>query len=137
MLARLERLADIRLIRYVLASVGALAIDTGSFLVLMSLGLLPVLASAAGYCIGIAIHWLLSSRAVFADSVAERGAGRLRQKTLFVGSALVGLALTTLIVGWVDMGGGDPRIGKAVAIVVSFAATWLLREKIVFRPRAA
>jgi hypothetical protein len=35
----------------------------------------PAGASAAGYALGIAVHWLLSSRAVFAGQVA----GRARQ----------------------------------------------------------
>jgi small basic protein len=78
-------------------------------------------------------HWLLSSRAVFVGSVAERGLERTRQKALFVASAMVGLALTTAIVWSGDSAGLDPRLAKLVAIVVSFAATWLLRSKIVFR----
>lgn len=129
----LTKLRDIRFLRYVLASVGALAVDVGSFLALMSAGIAAAPASAAGYSLGIAAHWLMSSRAVFQDSVASRGAQRTRQKALFVISALIGLALTTGIVGFGDWSGVDPRIAKAAAIVVSFIATWLLRSRIVFR----
>ncbi|WP_375289239.1 GtrA family protein [Qipengyuania sp.] len=136
MAAHLARLGDVRLIRYIFASVGALAVDAGSFLALMTGGVNPAMASATGYTIGIAAHWLLSSRAVFVDTVAARGAGRLKQKSLFVGSALAGLALTTAIVGGFHGAGADPRIGKAIAIAVSFAVTWVLREKVVFRPKA-
>ena len=127
------KFADIRLVRYGLASVGALAIDVGSFLAALAAGAPAAAASALGYSIGIATHWLLSSRAVFADSVAERGPDRTRQKALFVGSALIGLALTTAIVGLADAGGLDPRVAKLAAIVVSFAATWMLRNRVVFR----
>ncbi|MGX7925039.1 GtrA family protein [Tsuneonella sp. HG094] len=133
MVATLLKFADIRLVRYGLASVGALAIDVGSFLAALAAGVAPVAASALGYSIGIMTHWLLSSRAVFADSVAERGPDRTRQKALFVGSALIGLALTTAIVGVADAGGLDPRLAKLAAIVVSFAATWMLRNRVVFR----
>ena len=91
------------------------------------------LASATGYCIGIVAHWLLSSRTVFNDGLAGRGPERTRQKAMFVISALIGLALTTAIVGAADLAGIDPRIAKAFAIVCSFAATWLLRSRIVFR----
>ena len=127
------RMRDMRLIRYILASVGALAVDVGSFLALMAIGVSAAPASALGYSLGILAHWLMSSRAVFQDTVAERGAERTKQKALFVISALVGLALTTAIVGAGDYAGGDPRLAKLVAIVVSFTATWLLRSKIVFR----
>lgn len=129
----LNKIRDIRFVRYIGASVGALAVDVGSFLALMALGMLAAPASAIGYTMGILAHWLLSSRTVFQDSVAERGMARTRQKALFVISAFVGLGLTTAIVGGADVAGLDPRFAKLVAIVISFAATWLLRSHIVFR----
>ncbi|MEL1251948.1 GtrA family protein [Aurantiacibacter gilvus] len=128
-----QRIADVRLVRYLLASVGALAVDVGSFLALLSLGMWPAGASAIGYCLGIAAHWLMSSRAVFIGNVAERGVARTKQKALFVISALVGLGLTTAIVWAGDTSGFDPRLAKLVAIAVSFIATWLLRSRVVFR----
>lgn len=134
MRATFMRLGDLRLVRYLLASVGALAVDMGSFLALLAAGMAATPASATGYCLGIVAHWLLSSRAVFADSVAARGtAPRTRQKALFVTSALIGLGLTAGTVWAGDAAGTDPRLAKLVAIVVSFAATWLLRSRIVFR----
>lgn len=131
--AVIMRMIDTRLLRYLLASVGALAVDVGTFLALLSLGVWAAAASAVGYCLGIVAHWLMSSRAVFVGNVAERGRARTRQKALFVGSALVGLGLTTAIVWAGDASGFDPRLAKLVAIAVSFAATWLLRSRVVFR----
>jgi putative flippase GtrA len=133
----LARLRDVRLLRYLLASVGALAVDMGSFLALLALAMPAASASAVGYCLGIVAHWLLSSRAVFADTVAARGRERTRQKAMFVVSALIGLALTTAIVGLAELAGGDPRVAKLAAIAVSFAATWVLRNRIVFRTGSA
>ena len=72
----LIRLRDLRFIRYVLASVGALAVDVGLFLALLSTGMWAAGASAIGYCAGIIAHWLMSSRAVFVGNVAERGVQR-------------------------------------------------------------
>jgi putative flippase GtrA len=89
-------------------------------------------ASVVGYAAGILAHWLLSSRAVFTDSTADTGAGRMRQKTLFLASALVGLALTALIVGMGDMAGLDPRLSKMVAIFAAFQTTYVLRKVVVF-----
>lgn len=133
MMSLLHRLGDMRLIRYGLASVGALAVDMGMFLALLSAGVWAASASAIGYCAGIIAHWLMSSRAVFVGSVAEGGMARTRQKALFVGSALVGLAVTFGIVWSGETAGVDPRISKLIAIVVSFAITWLLRSRVVFR----
>ncbi len=132
MLPMIDRLRRTTLLRYLLASMGALAVDMGSFLALLALGMAPVLASAAGYSLGIVAHWLLSSRAVFTESVAEERRARTRQKALFVASALIGLALTTLIVGSGTAVGVDSRLSKLIAIAVSFTATWLLRKRIVF-----
>lgn len=131
------KLLDARLIRYLFASVGALAVDFGSFLALLALGAAAAPASAMGYTLGILVHWLLSSRTVFHDSVAARGRERSWQKALFVVSAMVGLALTTAIVGGADAAGLDPRIAKLVAIAASFTVTWVLLAKVVFRARPA
>ena len=132
----LSRLQRIRLLRYGFASVAALAVDMGLFLALLAFAVPAAIGSAVAYSIGILTHWLISSRAVFNDTVAARGPERTRQKALFVGSALVGLALTTAIVGLGEVAGIDPRLAKLVAIVVSFAATWLLRSRVVFRSNA-
>ena len=124
-------------LRYALASVVALGADTGLFMLLVWQGLLPVTASAIGYCTGIIVHWLVSSRAVFADETAARGTSeRHKQKMLFVGSALVGLALTMAIVGGAHSLGMMPMMAKIIAIIVSFQATYVLRRTIVFRDAA-
>ena len=137
MITVFNRLRDIRFVRYLLASVGALAVDLGSFLALLSIGVMAAGASALSYGLGILAHWLMSSRAVFHDSVAERGIERTRQKAMFVVSALLGLALTTAIVGGAVFAGFDPRPAKLVAVAASFMLTWTLRSKIVFRERRA
>lgn len=131
--AYLGKLRDIRFLRYLLASVGALAVDMGSFLLLLSAGMVAAVASAVAYSLGILAHWMLSSRTVFADTVAERGPARHAQKAGFVGSALLGLVLTTAIVGAGDAAGLDPRLAKLAAIAVSFLATWIVRSRFVFR----
>ncbi len=131
------RLGDIRFVRYLLASAGALAVDVGTFLALLSGGAQAVPASVAGYVLGIVAHWLLSSRAVFVANVAVGGAARNWQKGLFVLSALIGLGLTTTIVAIAESLALDPRLAKLVAIGVSFLATWLLRSQIVFSRRIA
>lgn len=131
------RRGEVRWVNYLLASALALGSDAGLFLLLLDAGLAPVPASATGYCAGILVHWLISSRLVFADGTAARGTGeRHRQKLLFVGSAVVGLAVTTVIVGGGSALGLDPRLAKLVAIIVSFQTTYLLRRHIVFRAAA-
>lgn len=129
----LRRAAD-RLVpgRYLAASVVALGFDMASFLALLAVGLAAAPAAALSYSLGILVHWFISSRAVFVAGVADRGPARTRQKALFVGSALVGLALTAGIVGLGAALGLDPRLAKVAAVGVSFVATWLLRARVVF-----
>lgn len=130
--ALLQRLRSVTLLRYLVASALSLGIDLGSFMVLLAIGAAAAPAAAAGYALGILAHWLISSRKVFTDSVAERGLARTRQKAMFVISALVGLGLTTLMVGAGSHAGIDPRLAKLAAIATSFTVTWLLRSRIIF-----
>jgi putative flippase GtrA len=128
-----HRIRGIRLARYIAASAVALTADMATFLVLLDLGVFAAAASAAGYCLGILVHWLVSSRRVFSDTLAASGSARTKQKALFVISALMGLGLTTIIVGAADLAGINPRVAKLVAIAASFVLTWVLRSRVVFR----
>ncbi|HYI03889.1 MAG TPA: GtrA family protein [Reyranella sp.] len=119
-------------VRYVVASGGALGLDMGLFMAALALGVEPVAAAAIGYCSGIAAHWLLSSRAVFVGRLAEKGSPRRQQQLMFLGSALVGLAITVGIVGIGQKLQVDPRLAKIAAIGISFQVTYLLRRKLVF-----
>jgi putative flippase GtrA len=124
---------NLRVVRYLAASVGALAVDVAAFLGLLAAGVAAGPASALGYSLGIAAHWLMSSRAVFHETTAAAGRRRTVQKGLFVISALAGLALTTAIVMLADRAGIDPRLAKIVAIIASFTLTYLLRAQMVFQ----
>ncbi len=119
-------------VRYVVASGGALGIDMALFMAALALAMAPASAAALGYCAGILAHWLMSSRAVFVGQLAEKGIARRQQQALFLGSALVGLAITVAIVGLGHRLAVDARLAKLVAIGVSFQATYLLRRKLVF-----
>ncbi|NUQ17891.1 MAG: GtrA family protein [Sphingomonas sp.] len=118
--------------RYVGASAVSLGVDFAIFMAALSVGIPPALAAASGYIVGIVCHWLISSRMVFIGHVAEDAASRRHQQALFVLSALVGLGITTAIVGIGSRYGLDPRIAKGIAIVVSFQATYMIRKKVVF-----
>ncbi|MGL5837748.1 MAG: GtrA family protein [Sphingorhabdus sp.] len=121
-------------LRYLIVSLGALAVDLGLFLALLQLAMPSIIASAIGYSAGIVVHWFLSSRKVFDDRVSKKGTlERTQQKAMFVMSALLGLGMTTAIVGAGDALGFDPRIAKIAAIGVSFQLTYLLRNVIIFR----
>jgi putative flippase GtrA len=118
--------------RYLAASAASLGVDFAVFMAALSAGVLAAPAAACGYAAGIVCHWLVSSRAVFVGRVAQAGAQRRQQQGLFVGSALLGLAVTMTIVGLGSRYGLDPRVAKVIAVAVSFQLTYLLRKKVVF-----
>ncbi|WP_260929467.1 GtrA family protein [Novosphingobium sp. 9] len=120
--------------RYVIISVGALAVDTASFLALLWLTIPSTVAGAIGYLAGLLGHWIGSSQVVFKDRLAPRGEKRRRQRLGFAGSALVGLGITVGTIWACTQAGWDPRTAKLLAIALSFQATWWLRKHVVFRP---
>lgn len=131
MLALARRFRAITYSRYLAASVVALALDLGLFMLLRAAGLPIVAVSALSYSAGIAAHWLLSSRLVFSAELHAPGAGRTRQQLLFVLSALIGLSMTVVIVSTASLF-IDARLAKLLAVGVSFQVTYLLRSRIVF-----
>ncbi len=135
MLAKLsDIMKQMTYLRYLMVSVGALAVDMGVFLLLLRLSFPSVPASAIGYSLGILAHWILSSRTVFQDRVSAKGSDeRTKQKAMFVLSALLGLGVTMMVVSAGNMAGIDPRIAKLAAIAVAFQITYLLRNAVIFR----
>jgi putative flippase GtrA len=121
-----------RFVRYGLASASGTLVDLMAMGLLVWGGLAPGLAAACGYALGTLWHWQVSSRLVFADRLAEQGSGRRRQQVLFVGSALLGLALTTAIVTIATMQGVAPHYAKLAAMGAAFASVWLVRLAFVF-----
>jgi putative flippase GtrA len=120
------------LARYISSSVVALGADTGCFLIFLQFGMAPAAAAAAGFSIGIVVNWLVSSRVLFTSFVAVAGPERQRQQMLFLATALLGLVLTTAIVGGAAALAFNPRLAKLVAVAVSFTITSALRHLLVF-----
>lgn len=119
-------------LRYLAASVVALGADFSLFLALQAAGMSIALLSALSYSAGILVHWLISSRLVFAGELRDVGIERARQQALFLLSAFAGLLITVAIVSLAVQFGVDARLAKLVAVAASFQATYLLRAKIVF-----
>lgn len=126
-----------RIARYMVASFAGTVLDLAGFLLLYRVGVPPTLAAAASYCGGIVVHWLVSSRIVFHDRLAAPGLKRGGQQAGFFATALVGLAMTTVIVYAGVTAGLDPRLAKLIAMGASFLCVWFLRVMLVFREQAA
>lgn len=135
MRALVEKLLRLRLARYMVASTAGTIIDLSGFLLLLAAGAPAVASAAASYCLGMVLHWFISSRFVFADRLAGPGLARGGQQALFALSALAGLAVTAGVVGAFEHAGADPRIGKLLAMALSFACVFLIRLTWVFKAR--
>jgi len=132
----LTRIRDNEFLRYFVASVGALAVDMGSFLALLAVHAPAGVAAAIAYTLGIVAHWILLSRGVFREGVAERGIARTQQKAVFFISTLMGLALTTAVVSVLVAVGLPAVVTKIIAVVLSFTLNFVVRKRLVFRPAA-
>lgn len=117
--------------RYLAASIIALAFDVAVFASLVALSIDPTIASAAGYCAGIVVHWMVSSNIVFTGKTRNGGALHI-QRALFAGSALVGLGITVVTVELLGSIGLHPIAAKAIAVGVSFTAVYAMRKWGVF-----
>ena len=126
-----------QLARYVLISGLAFALDLTVFLQLMPLGVSPVLASVAGYLCGTQLHWLLSTRLVFAAGVRQDRAARRRQQMLFFASAAVGVTCNAGIVAASEALMIPLLIGKLAAIGASFVLVLVMRATIIFANKEA
>ncbi len=124
-----------RFVRYGFASASGTAIDLAAFALLVW-GAAPAwIAAAIGYALGTLWHWQISSRMAFAHHTREPGEGRARQQALFAASALLGLALTTLIVSLGVQAGLAPGAAKLAAMCAAFTSVWLGRLLFVFADR--
>jgi putative flippase GtrA len=122
--------------RYLVASVVALAVDVAVYTLLVQAAVVPSGAGAAGYLVGLLVHYRLSAGWVF------RGGDRRVVPTLakFAVSGLIGLLTTAAIIAALTMSGlAGALVAKAIAVVVSFVAVFLIRRIYVFaaRPEAA
>jgi putative flippase GtrA len=129
----LQLAVDLRYAAYLLAAALSLGVDLAVFFCMLQIDVPAVQASMSGYTAGLVVNWLLSTRLVFADKARRATAARNRQKLLFVLSALVGLAVTSVMVAgglWLGLRAG---LAKLVAIVVAFHVSYLLRRRFIFR----
>jgi len=124
-----------RLARYSVASAAGTLVDIAILSLLYGFGVAAGIAAAIGYAIGTLVHWLVSSRYVFPDRLADAGLRRGGQQVLFIASAALGIALTSLIVSWSVEAGAHIALAKATAMTASFFAVFLVRLTIVFRRR--
>jgi len=123
------------LARYTLISGAAFAIDMTVFLLLLAAGVLAVPASVAGYSCGTQLHWLLSTRLVFAAGVRQDAAARRRQQVLFFVSAAIGVTCNAGIVAASEALEFPLVLGKLAAIGTSFVLVLAVRATIIFAPR--
>lgn len=134
--ARAMRMLGEDRVRYVLVSAAALGIDTLITLNLTWAGIAPAICAAAGYLIGLTLHWVLSSRFVFAAELGQDQRARHRQAMLFFASGFGGLAVTVATFTTAVTLGVPALFAKAGAVAISFCAVYLVRRHLIFPQRS-
>ena len=120
-----------QLSRYSAASTLALALDFATYLMLTAGDMQPVLAGVLGYGVGLALHFLLSTRFVFNATAANKEQTRLFGK--FALSGLAGIATTAIVMALAtDLAGLPGLPAKVLAAATSFVFVYWLRCTMVF-----
>lgn len=128
----IAKLLKVTFVLYFLASVGALVVDMGSFLLLLETPIPAGVSAAIAYSLGTVVHWVLLSRTAFRHGTHSEGRARIVQKAAFLLTTWGGLAITTAIVSVADIMGSDVRLSKCLAIGISFVLAYLVRKRFVF-----
>jgi putative flippase GtrA len=117
--------------RFVLyAGIGACAFgaDYSVFLSVLHTGTSPYIANVLGICVGITVSFSLNRTYNFRKVDAT-----VRRATRFVVVALLGMAVSTLVIMLLSSQHIDVRLAKAVAMVVVFLMQFLLNSLWTFR----
>jgi putative flippase GtrA len=118
-----------QLSRYAVVSALALGLDFAVFLALnRSIGH-ATLSGVAGYACGIVLHYQLSRHFVFAASATKSAHRRFGE---FVGSGVVGLLVTAVVMASATAMGVSPIVAKVMAAGASFIGVYAIRRAIVF-----
>jgi putative flippase GtrA len=122
-------------VRYFLVSAIALGCDLAVYTSLVISGTMATAAGAAGYMIGILLHYALSARWVFPDVEGTRRTAPTFVK--FVATGLLGLATTAAIIDALTRHHiAGAFAAKAVAVVTAYLVVFVLRRAYVFAGRA-
>jgi putative flippase GtrA len=124
-----------QLSRYSAASALALTLDFAVYLLLTAGEMQPVLAGVIGYSTGLLLHFVLSSRFVFAHTAAKAQARLFGEFAL---SGLAGIGTTAVVMALATGAAGLPGLpAKALAAGASFLLVYWLRCTIVFAAPAS
>ena len=119
---------------YVAVSGVAFVVDFSIYCMLLRPLRIATAAAVAGYVAGVLVHYLLSSRVVFARQLRVRGvASEAPVLAQFFAAGGTGLAVTAVTVGVLADGLGVPPIAaKLVATCLSFVCVFSALRLFVF-----
>jgi alpha-1,2-mannosyltransferase len=121
--------------RYLLVSVGALAIDYAIYIGLLEskIDIGPAIAAAIGYFVGAIVHYWASRRFVFPSGwMHERQAAEFG---LFLLTGVVGAAFTSGVIWSISkLFDAGVHLPKIIAVITSFLLVYGMRKLLVFRP---
>jgi putative flippase GtrA len=116
---------------YAVASALALAVDVAIlYLAATRLAMPGYLAAALAYAVGLAVHYVLSVRYVFA--YRRMASQRRNEIMVYALTGLVGIVLSAGIVHAGDLLDQSLAMSKLIAIAVSFIAVFMIRKVTLF-----
>lgn len=117
--------------RYLLAGGTAAAVDIGGFALLLSLGVMDVLAAVLSFLVATVVNFSLSARYVFGGSTS------FRTYLFFLLGASVGLMVNVgVTVGVMRLLSVPAILAKVAGIGCALCLNFVVNRMIVFRPGA-
>jgi putative flippase GtrA len=122
-------------LRYLVVSAVALGCDVAVYASLIGGGTRATAAGAAGYMLGLLVHYALSARWVFPVAAGTRRTAPTFVK--FAATGVIGLATTAAVIDVLTRNhlAGAPS-AKAAAVAIAYVTVFLLRRTFVFAARA-
>jgi putative flippase GtrA len=117
-----------QLVRYFIMAAILVAVEYGSYLVMLWLGLQYLVAVPLSMAIGIILNWYCSRVFVF----KTRRHAPHKEFMLVLVASLIGVGIQTLVTFLVVHGGSTPAVGKLLAILVTFFWNYFVRKKYIF-----
>jgi len=117
-----------QIVRYFIMAAIIVAIEYGSYLGMLKIGIEYLVAVPLSMAIGIGLNWYCSRIFVF----KTRRHRPTKEFTLVLIASLIGAGLQTLITYLTVQGGGTPALGKLFAILVTFFWNYYVRKKYIF-----
>ncbi len=124
------------MLRYTGVNLASTVVDYVFFLTLTHLFGLPIMQSIIAYCVAVLVNFTLTKNYVFVGDMSHKSEHRVFVE--FVGTGLIGLALTAAVIWFtIHVLGLSPIDAKTISVLICFVVLYFVRSRVFFNENAA